>query len=218
MVPRVQSHSSETTQLSGDPVITIENPPGVSDWIGVGLTVVLILVTLWYAKHARDTVHEMRLARCADREQRRREKSDRAAYECLAILRDLSDEMLSRGSSAIDPRRFLNARHTLVGEGALINDEQVRDRLSACAEVLLVGSFDNSMMEREGLSPRGVSSLLEEIVRASRRIVETYLAERPIGREMWARSAPDGGCEQLPDTVDARAWVYRLSGSDQPRR
>ena len=218
MITRVESHLSETTQSSGDPVITIENPPGVSDWIGVGLTVVLILVTLWYAKHARDTVREMRLARCADREQRRREKSDRAAYECLAILRDLSEEMLSRGSSAIELRRFLIARHTLVGEGALINDEQVRDRLSACAEVLLVGSFDNSMMEREGLSPRGVSSLLEEIVRASRRVVETYLAERPIGREMWTRSAPDSGCEQLPDPVDARAWVYRLAGSDQPWR
>ncbi len=202
--------------FSADSEITIENPPGLSDWIGVGLTVVLILVTLWYAKHARDSVREMRLARCADREQRRREKSDRAAYECLVILRNLSGEMLSRGPSAIEPHRFLIARHTLVGEGALIDDQQVRDRLSACAEVLLVGSFDNSMMEREGLSARYVSSLLEEIVGASRRVVETYLAERPINQEMWTRSVPDGGHEPLPDSVDARAWVYRLAESDQP--
>ena len=101
---------------------------------------------------------------------------------------------------------------------SIIDDEQVRNRLSACAEVLLVGGFENSMMEREGLSPRVVSSLLEEIVRASRRVVETYLAERPIGREMWTLSAPDGGSKQLPDPVDARAWVYRLAGSNQRSR
>lgn len=198
--------------LLSDNVI-IENTPGLSDWIGVGLTAVLILVTLWYAKHARDTVQEMRLTRRDDRESRRREKSDRAAYECLAILRDLSDEMSFRGPSAIEPERLAIVRRTLKGEGALIDDTQIRDRLFACAEVLRIGSLDNFEMKQEELSPGQVAVLVHQIVIASRQLVEAYLAERPFNEDMWRISGPQGN-HNLPSCVDAKAWVYRLGGQN----
>jgi hypothetical protein len=197
-----------------DPLrVQVADGTSASDWIALALTFALVLVTIWYAIQTRNTVIEMRTARAADVEFRQREKSDRAAYRCLVAVRDLYDSMAQRGASAVERETLSAVRDVLDGEGILIHDADVRDRLSACSQALFVGGYTTEAMMREGLAPGRVMLAVQEFVRATRIVLEGYLAERPHDVDPWQRSNSDGFGGVLPSSTEVMAWVHHVSKS-----
>lgn len=185
----------------------------ITDWISVGLTAVLIIVTTFYVKHTSDMATEMKNQRLNDVENRRREKSDKAAYLCLDAVRYLADEMSRRGPTAVEPESLSITQRTLRGEGSLIEDDLIRHRVGACAEVVFVGAFSTEQMRREGLSAGLVALGVQVMLTATRSLLTAYLAEREITENMWARADTDGCGSQLPEIGEAGAWI-RCVGKD----
>lgn len=187
--------------------VTVTEPTGAADYISLALTFALVVVTIIYVKHTSDMVDEMKEQRLADMRQRRREKSDRAAYACYEVVREVTYEMTRRGPLAVERSALEIAHATLRGQGPLITDEDTRKKIAACAEVLFVGTFSREQMDREDLSPGMVSVGVMEMVRATRWVLENYLAERDQRGDPWARSNQDGCGEQLPYPSNAAAWI-----------
>lgn len=167
----------------------------------------LVVVTAIYVKHTSDMVKEMKNQRLGDMENRRREKSDRAAFQCLDAVRYVADEMSRRSPTAVEPEILSITHRTLRGEGSLIDDDRVRSRVSACAEVLYVGSFSTEQMQREQLSASRVSLGVLEMVNATRELLTAYLAERDPESDTWARADNDGCGSQLPEIGEAATWI-----------
>lgn len=193
--------------------ITVTTPVGLPEWISVGLTLALVIVTAVYVKHTANMVKEMKQQREADVAHRRREKSDRAAYRCLEIVRNLVDEMNARRATAVSTEQLKITERALRGEGPLINQEDLRSRVAACAEVLHVGAFPNHQMDLEGLSSHHVALGVSEILSATRKVLENYLSERPMDDALWNRVDTDGCGDRLPDAGSAASWI-RCVGSD----
>lgn len=193
--------------------ITVTIPAGITDWISLALAFALIVVTLVYVKHTRDMVNEMKLQRATDATDRRREKSDRAAYACLDVIRQVSDEMTRRRASAVEPETLSILHATLRGEGPLLEDDELRGRVGACAEVVFVGSFSNEQMAKEQLSAGHVALGVHVMLRATRAALQAYLAELPPQREIWARTDVDGCGDQLPDMSNAATWIRCVGSS-----
>ena len=202
-IPLIAQQQAPTRIVIGDSI-------GVADWVSAALALALIVVTFWYAKHTKAMVDEMRLSRESEVAHRRREKSDRAAYHCLERLRDISDEMSRRGASAVETQKLAAAHQVLRGEGRLIDDENVRDKLGACAEVLFVASMSESQLAKEGLPPGVVALQAQQIVQATRWIVEAYLAEEAPERDLWMR-VDDGHGDHFPSRASAGAWIRNVS-------
>ena len=179
----------------------------ITDWISVGLTAALVAVTAIYVKHTSDMAKEMKNQRLIDVANRRREKSDRAAYQCLDAVRYLADEMSRRGPTAVDPEVLAITHRTLRGEGSLIEDDTVRHRVGACAEVLFVGAFPTEQMQREGLSAGLVALGVQQMLVATRSLLTADLAEREVSYDMWARADNDGCGSQFPEIGEAAAWI-----------
>jgi hypothetical protein len=190
-----------------------DNSPALTDWIIAALTAALVGVTIWYAIQTRATVDQMKLARADDVANRRREKSDRAAHHSVVFLQNLSDSMSRRGPSAVEADLLIEARSALEADGPLVDDALVREHMAACAAVLFVGAWTSARMTSEGLSPGRVSLASQEIVRATRFVLEAYLAERTPEADLWSRSGTDGGGDRLPTAMDALAWVHRVAGT-----
>ena len=171
--------------------ITVTIPGGITDCFSLAFAFALIVVTAVYVKHTRDMVNEMKRRRAADTADRRREKSDRAASARLDVIRQVSDEMARRGASAVEPGSLSIVHATLRGEGPLIEDDELRGRVAACAEVVFVGSFSNEQMATDRLSAGRVARGVHAMLRATRAALQAYLAELspqedcqwPYGRE-----------------------------------
>jgi len=99
-----------TSEASGSGV-------SIADWTSIGLTFALVVITGIYVKHTSDMVKEMKNQRLTDVDNRRREKSDRAAYQCLDAVRYLADEMSRRGATAVPLEVLKITQRTLRGEG-----------------------------------------------------------------------------------------------------
>lgn len=187
----------------------------VADWSTVLLTIALVVLTAWYAKHTGDMVEEMRQARLAEseawqaeREQRRREKSERAALGCLRAVQVALASMQKVGPAGIgwaQPRELHRALHD---DAPLIRDATLRDHVLACAEVAYVAGFDEEQMSREGLSP-GLARLgLRHIASATRGALVAYLAEREPGDWHWDDDTADSGeRRRLPTAGEAGSWI-----------
>lgn len=202
--------------LAGDigPVdITVTIPAGITDWISLALAFSLIVVTAVYVKYTRGMVNQMKLQRAADTADRRREKSDRAAYACLDVIRQVSDEMTRRGASAVEPGSLSIVHATLRGEGPLIEDDELRGRVGACAEVVFVGSFSNEQMATERLSAGRVALGVHAMLRATRAALQAYLAELSPQEDIWARIDVDGCGDHLPSISNAATWIRCVGSS-----
>ena len=187
--------------------VVVHIGPSVADWISVGLALGLVIVTVVYVIHTRSMVNEMARQRKDDVVNRRREKSDRAAYRCLAVIQDVIAQMTRLGPSAVEPETFLVAHEILLGEGAMIEDQEVRHRVGACSQVVYVGSFSREQIAKERLSAGRVALGAREVLRATRSMLQNYLAEQEPSHDMWLRTDVDGCGERLPALAEASAWI-----------
>lgn len=195
--------------------VTLPDAAALSDWAIAFLTAVLVGVTIWYANHTRKMVDEMRRSRQEEAENRRREKSDRSGYACLDAVRGLANSILQRGPTAVNLEDQKRTYYTLLSEAPLLADEQVRDRVLACAEALSVGFYSNEALKDEGLSPRSVGLGVQDIVLACKSVLEDYLAERDTTIDRWVQTREDGRVYALPQRAEAAAWIRSVGQGGQ---
>lgn len=187
--------------------------PTTTEWITIGLTSVLAVTTIVYAWLTRRMAQAMERQAAEERIARRREKSDRAGYNCLDVLLRLKAEMDVRGPSAVTGDTFREAHDVLHGHLAIIDDEVARDRLRATAEVLFVAAFPTDQMERENLIPSRVGLGCHAIVRAAIQVLQSLIAEQPVTASMWQRS--DDGCgDEYPSAGTAASWIRCVASRD----
>lgn len=189
--------------------VTVDAGTGWSEWIAVGLTFALVVVTVWYARNTHGMVHEMKVSRAADNAARRYQKAEMAAQRMLGPLQELSDLMHAKSPTAVEPSRFHDAHTALEADRYLLDDPIVSKRIAACATVLGVASLENQEMRSRGLSAGAVLVATREVVTATRRIVEDFVAERTPERDHWDR----GGGDRFPEPTNTFAWISDIGRS-----
>jgi len=178
-------------------------------WIQAGATIVLVVITAWYAKTTHDLLRQQR-------EFRRRDRSEAAAYAVLGALREPA--FLPSAPVEMNHATVHVLRHTLIAEIPLLDDTELRRRLATCERAAFeVTSGDVSptlgrvpgSTDLWGYEPIVVDEpkrLFAELVAACRGSVEAYLAESTV--PSW----PDS----LPTATDARAWIAKARGPMEP--
>jgi len=165
-------------------------------WIQAGATVILVVVTIYYA------IQTHKLAGQADKE-RRRALSLQAGYRALDALREPSLQQTEPSEIEVSVCRDLH--RTLHGEAALITDgDEIVERLRACANAAFECANGGTRMkiQRDGEEVDAVvvsgvrKLLLRQIVQETRYSLEDYLAERPL--RAW---------NDLPRSTGAQAWI-----------
>jgi hypothetical protein len=189
--------------------------PTITDWISVGLTVVLVVTTVAYVRLTHRMAQAMETQSTEYRSALRREKSDHAAYACLDGLRQLEAEMDRRGPSAVDPATIREARHTLEGHLPMVCDEVVRDRLRATAEVLFVAGLSTEQLAKDQLAPSRIARGTRNIVRAMVLVLQDLLAENPTRESPWRRSNEDCCGDHYPTASTAAAWIRCVGRADE---
>lgn len=152
--------------------------------IEASLTAVLVIITAFYAYQTwKMTQASATMAETAARSlddahtARLREKSETAARRCLDALWDF-DMVLKRrppaGATSEDCRRLYAVLDT---EGGLILDTEVRRRVQSCGQVAYTAGWQDTDLERDGIT-RGMAVLvLRQVTRPTTATVAAYLRE-----------------------------------------
>jgi hypothetical protein len=171
------------------------------------LTYALVLVTLWYAKHTRDMALEMKTSRDAESERRLRDKSETAAMQCLAVLRDADRSFRTLGAAGVPREIFRELHRELRNHAVFLRDELLRDHVDACAEVAFVAGFDEAALRMERLRGGIVALEASSIADATRRSLERYLREEPQPSLHWHKGTENGQSINYPTHGDAASWI-----------
>lgn len=169
------------------------------------LTLVLVLITGYYARQTRLTVEEMRAARRAALESRRRDKSEAAAQRALDAARQIQYLVRQSGASRVDPAALAELSKVLDAEASLIDDDHVSKVVDTCSVLAFTASWSEEAIAREQVKSAGVVRLrLQGPLNALRRVLEDYVREREYNESNW---------DDLPERSGAQAWLLR---SDRP--
>ena len=152
----------------------------------VALTVVLVVITAYYAWQTRLTVKEMRESRTAADATRRRDKSEAAARRALESTRTLQHVMRRRGPAALDRDEIWQHSQRLDAEAPLIEDPNVSECVDTCGLIAFTASWPDDELAREPVGSPGMARLrLQLVVNATRFVLEDYLRERDYEPTRW---------------------------------
>lgn len=165
----------------------------------VALTVVLVVITAYYAWQTRLTVKEMRESRTAADATRRRDKSEAAARRALESTRTLQHVMRRRGPAALDRDEIWQHSQRLDAAAPLSEDPNVSECVHTCGLVAFTASWPDDELAREPVGSPAMARLrLQLVVNATRFVLEDYLRERDYEPTRW---------EGLPPRSGAQAWL-----------
>lgn len=165
----------------------------------VGLTVVLVLITGFYAWQTRLTVTEMREARRIADATRRRDKSEAAARSALDGVRIMQHRMRRKGAAGVEREEVWELSQLLDAEAHLIEDSNVSELVDTCGLLAFTASWPDEQLDREPVgSPSLVRLRLQLAVNKIRSVLEDYILEREYSATHW---------EGLPMRSNAQAWI-----------
>lgn len=165
----------------------------------VALTVVLVLITGFYAWQTRLTVEEMREARTAADATRRRDKSEAAARRALDGAREMQHLMRRTGAAGVGREDIWELSQLLDAEAPLIEDSHVSECVDTCGLLAYTASWPEDDLSREPVGSAGMVRLrLQRAVNGTRLVLEDYLREREYDASRW---------EGLPARSNAQAWL-----------
>lgn len=167
------------------------------------LTAGLLVVTGYYAVTTHLTLQELRKQREADREMWSRDKSEAAVLACFEQVRDVVQKITEDGP-AILGSTAAGLWASLRAHGPLIRDQATRDKVAATAEVMFVTSFEQGLMDKEGLSRPVVNGAAAGMLRRLTFVLERYLRDEDPQVSDW---------NGLPDAASAASWI-RKEGAD----